>query len=413
VEQTDVEQTMEEVGWRLAPNQSAQEEITRMREAIDTLDETIATLLAQRLTLSCRIGAVKAVSDLNVKDHGREQEVISNVRATAPSTPLADALTTIYKSVIGESCKLQKSIKEAANKPTTQVSNIEANSTVYFPRVLIVGMGMIGGAIASQIKRVMPETNISAVDKTDVLEAALNAKLIDKAESDLNKAVAHAGLILLCATPAENLRLLKQIAPLTKRRQVIMDVTSTKQEICDLAEQTPMRADFVGGHPLFGSHKSGVAAARDVEVDGKRFCLVPTSRSSELTMRRLARWLSDLGMQVLQTPAIDHDLALAQTSHIVQLMAVALGNSLAHGRSADQLSRLTALSGPSLQSLSRLMSSPPDMWLEIAQQNKLPIAQALTLLIEELRATRIELTNDNHQALRRRFAEAARVNESI
>jgi prephenate dehydrogenase len=395
---------MEEAGWRLAPhpNQSAQEEIDQMRTAIDSLDQTIATLLAQRLMLSGQIGAVKAGSQLDIKNHDREKQVLANVRSAADNSAVANALATIYGSVIEESCKLQKTIKEQAEPRSI-------NSTIYFPRVLIIGMGMIGGAIARQIKQVMPNTSISAVDRVDALEKALAAGLIDKGESDLNTAVSRAGLILLCATPSENLRLLKQIAPLTKRRQVIMDVTSTKQEICELADETPMRADFVGGHPLFGSHKSGVDAAKDVDVNGKRFCLVPTSRSSELTLRRLSRWLGDLGLQVVQLEADEHDAALAQTSHIVQLLSVALGNTLAHGRSTDELRNLMALSGPSLQSLSRLMSSPPDMWLEIAEQNKQQIAQALTQMIEELRATRVDITNDDRDALRRRFAEAARV----
>ncbi|HEY9790559.1 MAG TPA: prephenate dehydrogenase/arogenate dehydrogenase family protein [Candidatus Obscuribacterales bacterium] len=417
---------MEDAGWRVSPEATATQQINEMRKAIDELDYAIAALLAQRLSLAGQIGAVKADSAIGVKDNSRERTVLDNVRTAAGNPDVAQALANIYGCVLSESCKLQEKLKDAGDstvdrsggrKPAaagepaallrTGTQPAQIASTVYFPRVLIVGLGMIGGSMARQIKRKMPDAVISAIDIPKVLETATIEGLIDEPATDLVRAVSKAGLILLCASPSENMQLLEQIAPMTKRRQIVMDVTSTKQEICQLAERIPMKADFVGGHPLFGSHKSGVEAVRDVDVDGKRFCLVPTNRSSELTLRRLARWLTDLGLRVVQSSAQEHDAALARTSHQVQLLAIALGNAMARGRSPQELRTMLALSGPSLRSLARLMSSPPDMWVDITAQNKDEIQSALTELIEELRGVRTDISLDDLSALRTRFQEAA------
>jgi prephenate dehydrogenase/chorismate mutase len=398
---------MEEAGWRQKTSeQTLPQDIGQMRETIDTLDQTIAALLTQRLLLSSRIGAAKAESGIAVKDEGREQQVLRNVCSMASDPQIATSLSKIYSSIMEESRRVQQELLQAPEPEPTK-------SPVYFPRVLIVGLGMIGGALAKQIKRVMPNTTISAIDSTNVIELGLAQRVIDRGETDLAKAVANAGLIILAAPPAENLRLLRQIAPLAKRRQVIMDVTSTKREICEVAEELTMKADFVGGHPLFGSERTGLAAAGDVAIDGKRFCIVPTAKSSELTMRRLSRWLSDLNFIVVQAGAQQHDAALARTSHNVQILAAALGSALSRGRSDSELKSVAQLSGTAFESLARLMASPSDLWLDIAGQNKDEIAQALTELIEELRETRHDITTDNDTGLRLRFAEAARVPKAL
>jgi prephenate dehydrogenase len=117
--------------------------------------------------------------------------------------------------------------------------------------------------------------------------------------------------------------------------------------------------------------------------------------------------LSDLGLRVVQSSAHEHDAALARTSHTVQLLSIALGNALARGRSPQELRSMLALSGPSMRSLTRLMASPPDMWLDITVQNKDEIQSALTELIEELRGVRSDISLDDLAAVRSRFQEAA------
>jgi prephenate dehydrogenase/chorismate mutase len=380
-----------------------------MRATIDSLDETIAALICQRLSLSRKIGELKSASGLAVKDVQREQAVIANVKNAAGSPAIAEALGNIYQSIIKESCALQ----EEGPIPSSTSQAHSKHKHLYFPEVLIVGLGLIGGAMARQIKRILPDTKITAIDVESVIGQALAEGIVDATSQDLQSAVAKASLILLCATPAENLRLLEQIAPMTKRRQIVMDVTSTKQAICGRAEDLRIKADFVGGHPLFGNHKSGLAASGELGVDGQRFCLVPTRKSSELTMLRLSRWLSDLRLQVIQVTAEEHDKSLAATSHVVQLTAVAIGSALATGRTDEQLRQLLQLSGSGLASFSRLMSSPANLWIDIVAHNKQHTLDVIGQLVDELENISRSIRTNDTADLHDKFAAAQRVHAAL
>jgi prephenate dehydrogenase/chorismate mutase len=401
--------SMEEAGWRSTPqNQPTANEIDQMRTAIDALDESIANLLQQRLKLACQIGQLKATSGLAVKDAARENLVLEKVASVADNCEIGNALANIYRSVISEACALQNAI--AANRSDEPAT---IDGVGYFPNVTIVGVGLIGASLARQIKRRMPGTVITGVDRPEVLDKAAKEGLIDEGLSDASSAISQAGLILLCASPQENLRLLAEMAPRTRRRQVILDVTSTKQEICALANKLSMKADFVGGHPLFGSHRSGLEGSADVCVEGARFCLVNAARCSELTLRRIARWLGELGLQVVHVEAEAHDASLAETSHLVQLVAVAVGSAIAAPRTKPELRNVLQLSGPALQQLSRLMASPPEMWLQIIKQNRNHILRALDNTIASLKRLQTAVADGDDNALRAEFAEAARVRTAI
>lgn len=434
---------MNKENWRLPPQEQQQPPMSTqpeprhrtastsglsdLRMAIDDLDQQIAELLNKRLLLAQQIGTLKATSGRPVKDQNRENQVIENVTSATDDPVITKALTSIYRTVLQESCLVQQQPagrddaaspaisglnagSHALNLQTEQTRHVEAR-TIYFPRILIVGVGLIGGAIARQIKNTLPETTIVGLDSRNVLEQALREGFIDKAANDLPSAVKNASLILLCAPPHQNVSLLEEIAPLAKRRQVIIDVSSTKSTICAAAEKLPLKADFIGGHPLFGSHQQGLAAAHGVNTKGKTFCLIPTQRSSEITLRRATRWLSELGFHVECTSARNHDATLAATSHLVQLLSTALGSMLMNDAALDisesNPEARAALSGTAIRSLSRLMLSPSSLWLEILEENKLPVCVALTRFENELKLMRKLIKDNDRTALETHFTDAA------
>jgi prephenate dehydrogenase len=188
----------------------------------------------------------------------------------------------------------------------------------------------------------------------------------------------------LCAGPKQNLELLTEIAPFTKRRQVVVDVTSAKSKICKAASKLAFKADFIGGHPFFGSHKSGLTNSAELDIDNKRFCLTPTKRSSEIGVARLSRWLSELGLKVQNIDAAKHDETVAATSHLVQLLAISLGAMMSENKTDQELKDQLALSGPSLQALSRLMASPSPLWIDIVDQNSEAVIAAMEMLQKRL-----------------------------
>ncbi|HEY9867780.1 MAG TPA: prephenate dehydrogenase dimerization domain-containing protein, partial [Candidatus Obscuribacterales bacterium] len=164
-----------------------------------------------------------------------------------------------------------------------------------------------------------------------------------------------------------------------------------------------------GGHPLFGSEKSGLAGSAEIDVEGKTFCLVPTAKSSEISLKRLGRWLTQLGMRVTLADAEAHDAAVARLSHLIQLVAVAMGAELADGRTESEIKNMLALSGTSFRQVARLMASPPEMWSQIVSQNRGEIVPALGQLTLRLKMIAQAIESGENSQLEDAFQQARRI----
>ncbi|MBS2000600.1 MAG: prephenate dehydrogenase/arogenate dehydrogenase family protein [Candidatus Obscuribacterales bacterium] len=348
-------------------NVRAQTRLGEIRTRIDELDSQIAAMLNERLKLAGELTEVKAQLGMAIKDRSREEQVLDRVSKIGETEQMRNAIRNTYERLFELSRQIQ------------QENAIDPQVTTYFPQVTIFGIGLIGGALARLIKRRLPDTKIIGVDRDDVLADALEQGLIDKGVEDQKTALQRSSLIILAASPSQNIELLKEIAPLLSKRKLVIDVTSSKRQIVELAENLNLKgADFIGGHPLFGSERSGLKAALDLSVEGSTFCVVPGEKSSEISVRRLIRWLTTLSFHVEVVGSCEHDAVLARTSHLIQLVAVLIGSQIARDIPDNELAKFARLSGPGLRQFSRLMKSPPTMWREIVAQNKTDIVDALT-----------------------------------
>lgn len=405
------------------------------RARIDELDELIANLINERLMLCKEIGEAKKRMNKPVLDDKREKEVLSRVSAVASDPVIAAQLVDIYKTMLAGSRGLQEKLNEttspkaqaganANSESNEELKQDQANSSQdsseqtvaqtrnpqrYFPTVTIIGLGLIGGTIARLIRKHSPKTNITAVDSPEVLQKALGEGLIDCAETKTVNAAERSSLIILAAPPKKNIDLLESIAPKLSRRQLVVDVTSTKKEICTVAENLDLHgADFIGGHPLFGSQKSGLDASSAVATNDAVFCLTPTSKSSQMSVKRFRRWLEGLGLKPVEASPASHDKVLARTSHLVQLIAVALGASIADQNVTEHELKLH---GPAFKQLARLMESPPEMWLDLFNQNKEELQVAIQDLVKQLELASDALDDKDFEKLVKMFHKAKSVAE--
>lgn len=353
-------------------------QICDLRHKIDRIDSDLSKLLVERFSLAQKIGDLKAEAKLPVLDNLREKEVLQRAASAADDPASKQALETVFNVIMEQSRTIQSQIKNEKNKSLT------------FPTVLVIGVGLIGGSLIRQINKLLPETSIFGCDEAVKLLPAFEAGLIDKGDSNFRNLLHEASLIVLASNPKTNLKLLKAIAPFLKRGQVVMDVTSTKVPICKLAEQLDLNeAEFIGGHPFTGSEKQGFEASSEIKIDGSAFCLTPMSKSSEVSVGRVSRWLADLNFRVEVMDAKSHDAVAARVSHLVQLIAVALGSSIKDSLSEDELAAISGISGKTFRELRRLMNSPADMWNEIFQQNGSEIIRSLS----DLRVKLLEIEN--------------------
>lgn len=270
-----------------------------------------------------------------------------------------------------------------------------------FPtKVAIVGVGLMGGSLALAIRRFCPEIETVGIDFLQVLEKARKLGAIDRGypPAQLEEGVAEADYVFLATPIRKIIRLIKEVSPLLKEGAVISDLGSTKAEICQAAERSvPNDVCFIGGHPLSGSEGRGIDHADPFLFQNAFYILTPLEGVDEQA-ERLAHLLERLGAIILYLDPQAHDRIVAYTSHLPQLLAVGLTNLVGE-------EGYLHMAAGGFRDLTRVASSPYEIWEEILGTNIAPIQEALDALIRELSMLRERLGGGG---LREGFAEAAR-----
>lgn len=257
-----------------------------------------------------------------------------------------------------------------------------------FEKVAIVGLGLIGGSLALAVRETWPAGLVIGVDDKAVLERAMLRHAIDVAADD-PVVMADADLVVLAAPVRANLALLADLEEHVRGAAVVTDVGSTKRDVAAAARALPARLTFVGGHPLGGAPRGGIAHARPDLFRGRPWLFTPSDDRRGDALERLRRFVTGFGAvpHVLSPEA--HDRLLAFLSHLPQLTASALMHVVGDAIGEDGL----ALSGRGLADTTRLASSPADIWRDICATNADEIGVALEALIAELQAVRGDLTD--------------------
>ena len=265
-----------------------------------------------------------------------------------------------------------------------------------FERIAIVGLGLMGGSLALAIRQRWSGGLIIAVDRKHVLEAAMRVHVADVAADDLG-IISGADLVVLAAPVRENIALLTDLADFVGDA-IVTDVGSTKAEIVRHAQALPDRATFIGGHPLAGAALGGLASARPDLFDGRPWLLTtPVPEPALQKLEALIRWL---GASPVRMEAAEHDRLLACLSHLPQIAVSALMHVVGERAGVEGL----GLSGRGLRDTTRLASSPPGIWRDIAATNALEIGEAIDALIEVLQKIRGDLKDGD--VLQRIFESA-------
>ena len=287
--------------------------------------------------------------------------------------------------------------------PVIQPRRANESERPIFERIGIVGLGLIGGSIALKARELWPSSLVIAVDNRDVLETAMRLHAIDVAADDL-VVLAEADVVILCAPVKQNIAVLSDLDSNVRTPAVITDTGSTKREIVSAAAALPDRFSFVGGHPLAGAALGGLEHARADLFAGRPWILTTSTRPEgrDGALEKLTAFVRALGAEPRSVSADEHDRMLAFLSHLPQLTASALMQVVGSAVGADGL----ALAGRGLADTTRLASSPPDIWRDIAATNADELGPALDSLIAVLLQLRDDLPDGDR--LVEVFTEAAR-----
>ncbi len=257
-----------------------------------------------------------------------------------------------------------------------------------FPRIAIVGVGLLGSSVAKAATRRWPGVEIIPIEVGD--SAAKTAR---------------ADLVVLAAPVLSNIARLAELPAHVGPDTIVTDVSSTKRLIVAAASALPGLI-FIGGHPMAGNARGGAAHARTDLFDGQPWILTPSAGQTN-AMERLEEFVIGLGgVPHIMTPEL-HDRFVGAVSHLPQLTASALMHVV--GKLAGDAG--LELAGRGLDDATRLAASPADVWKDIAATNRDVLQDALDALI----ATMMEMrdTLESGEAIETVFASACRWRDAL
>ncbi|HOY87450.1 MAG: prephenate dehydrogenase/arogenate dehydrogenase family protein [Methylotenera sp.] len=275
-------------------------------------------------------------------------------------------------------------------------------------KLVIFGVGLIGGSVALALKKAGHATHIVGVGRSlESLQRAVKLGVIDAFETDVRAACENADLILIAAPVAQTTDILKSIQPHLNSNTVITDAGSTKGDVLRCAEKIlgPQLHQFVGGHPIAGAEKSGVTAATADLFLGKNVVLTPTDKTNQDALARVKNLWQACGANVSAMPAETHDGIFASVSHLPHLLAFALVDDIAARPNAEQLFSFAA-SG--FRDFTRIAGSHPEMWRDISLANKTALLKEITAFENELSQLKQLLNNEDGQGLQALFERASK-----
>lgn len=278
--------------------------------------------------------------------------------------------------------------------------------SVHFKRVVIIGVGLIGGSLALAGRKKGFFGEIVGVGRNKAnLDAAVNMGAVDRYVHDPGSVCKDADLIVL-ATPVDRiLSIGREIAPLLRKGTCLTDVGSVKQALVErLDEALPDGVHFVGGHPIAGSEESGAAAARSDLFEGARTVLTPTRSTDPEALKKIRSLWEGVGSIVVEMDAAEHDIILAAVSHLPHMAAYALVNTLSGMQ--DRHPSIPSFAAGGFKDITRIAGSHPEMWREICRMNKKNILKMIGDYTEALKSIRVKIEQERFDELNRLFEQA-------
>jgi prephenate dehydrogenase len=268
----------------------------------------------------------------------------------------------------------------------------------------IAGIGLIGGSIALRA-RAGGATVVGFDRDPAALRDAAAAGALDDTAPDL-ASLARRCAIVAIALPVDATIAALAATPALDVPELVFDVASVKAPVVRAAHAIER---FVASHPLAGRERGGFGAADATLFEGRTWAVAPARDAA--AQGRLERLIVKLGARPLVVAAEEHDRLVAVSSHLPQVLSVALGARLAAAGERD--ARVYDLCGPGMRSMLRLARSDASLWGAIAQANAGALADAVRALAAVLEATADGLEAGDLDALLAAFAQAHQAVEAL
>jgi prephenate dehydrogenase len=239
-----------------------------------------------------------------------------------------------------------------------------------------IGLGLIGGSLARFIRKFHPEYRQIAYSHTKATtDAAIEAGVIDEALTQDDPRFGECDFIFLCAPVRTNIGYLPFLRKTIKENCILTDVGSVKGETMKAAAEAGLSANFIGGHPMAGTEKTGFANSTDYLLENAYYFITPSEDARKEDISRYEELLSSIRALPLVVSPEKHDFIVAGVSHLPHIVASVLVNTVKDIDTDDERMKLVAAGG--FRDITRIASSSPTMWQQICMANKDAILEVL------------------------------------
>ena len=248
-------------------------------------------------------------------------------------------------------------------------------------KIYIIGIGLIGGSFAMEMRKLFPNSTIIGIDKSENnINKAYELGIIDK-KSCLSE-ISDADIILVSVPVKSIINLLPNILDKVNKNSLVIDFGSTKNSICDVIKDHPNRENFLATHPIAGTEFSGPTAAHKGLFANKNIIICDKHRTNQSRLEIALKIFKSMKMKVSYMNPDSHDKHIAYVSHLSHLSSFMLGKTVMDEEKNEK--NIFDMAGSGFESTVRLAKSSPEMWTDIFEDNKENIIKSLDDYIENL-----------------------------
>ncbi len=276
--------------------------------------------------------------------------------------------------------------------------------------VFIIGVGLIGGSMAKDIKNFDPEAKIYGIDTNEThLEEALSLGLIDNSATYQDLSIAD---VVIVSIPVDVMvSVLPKVLDVVNDDAVVLDAGSTKALICSTLDQHPKRRNFLACHPIAGTEFSGPSAAINGLYLGKTNIICEVEKTAFKLQERALEIFQKLGMRIRYMNPEAHDKHIAYVSHLSHISSFMLGKTVIEKEKNER--DIFDMAGSGFESTVRLAKSSPAMWTPIFKQNKENVIETLEEYIQNLEAFKKMIVEEDYEGIYNEMSSANRIKEIL
>lgn len=277
-------------------------------------------------------------------------------------------------------------------------------------KVVVIGIGLIGGSMVLDIKALHPEATILGMDANENhLQQAIDLGVVEKAGT--TEDLADADFVIVSVPVDIALIVLPQVLDAVGENTIVFEVGSTKLPICEAVANHSKRRNYIATHPIAGTEFSGPSAAIKGLFQGKTNIICEVEKTTFKLQEKALQLFMAMGMRIRYMDPQSHDKHIAYVSHLSHISSFMLGKTVIDKETEEQ--DIFDMAGSGFESTVRLAKSSPAMWTPIFKQNKQQVVNTLEEYISNLSKFKTLLENEDYDAIYQEMQSVNKIKEIL